>query len=292
MKAAVSLFAIGILFLVAVVSASLQATLKCPDVSKYYAKKGIGYCNQNISKQGCKPIDAKKTCDKTNQVAHRVRYLMGKDSEKLGKKPCSGIPGKEKEVKNKIDEIINKLNKGGSDPDVGTHTNPGESCEKILSDQAKPDGTYWIWGTDGKAVQIECKRGKPLPTSCDEIFKDPIKADGKYWINENGKRVEKDCKRGYSITLFDGPDFTGESLSLSDDKYDFWADNFNDKMSSFIVHQGKWTLCSNIRNHHDKEKPKPGDKDCHTFGVGSYNREAEVKVFHGDNGVSSAFKIE
>ena len=110
-------------------------------------------------------------------------------------------------------------------------------------------------------------------------------------LKKNGTPVQKEA---YSITLFDLENFKGDSLSLNDDRYNFWNDSppMNDKTSSFVVYTGKWTLCANIRNDASQQKPKPGDSDCHTFGVGNYNKDAVVAAFGRDNTISSAFSFQ
>ena len=163
--------------------------------------------------------DGKAIQDKCERTTYTSCYeaLKTNNDGDYWIKPVGGTLKKEHCVKGKI----------------GTINNPS-TCEKILSDPTRPDGTYWIWGTDGKAVQEKCERTtytscyealktnndgdywiKPVggtlkkehcvkgkigtinnPSTCEKILSDPTRPDGTYWIwGTDGKAVQEKCER-------------------------------------------------------------------------------------------------
>ena len=201
-----------VLILGKILSAGLNdlAGIECKgtfDIKDYFAKKGItdtsAYCKSVLKSATCTSItpNESKTCDRANHLAHKTKRLLKKVSDKLNQEPCADVIDKEKGVDEKIDKIIDILNKKrGQKPDPGTYPNPAESCKAILSDLTKPEGEYWIWD-NGRAVKKFCKRGdlgtRTNPADdCAQLLVEEGKNEGKYWILVSGKPVEVECKKG------------------------------------------------------------------------------------------------
>jgi hypothetical protein len=56
-------------------------------------------------------------------------------------------------------------------------------------------------------------------------------------------RPDRDRRRG--ITLFSGPNYTGQSVHIRDTEYDLRDIRFDNQANSIEVHSGTWTLCEN-----------------------------------------------
>src|SRR5438309_1153018 len=68
------------------------------------------------------------------------------------------------------------------------------------------------------------------------------------------------CVVAAELTLYEGENFQGRSLTLRNDMRDLDRTNFNDRASSLRVERGYWIFCSDANF----------EGDCRTFGPGDY----------------------